>query len=104
MFFRYITIVSLDFDIKFLSFGDYSIFKGIDLVNDQKIFKHNLKSKSTNQFFITGRKGIDLVNDNPENSLMREVDTIKSCQNKMRQTLEQVSENYSRFGNGGVLP
>ena len=37
-----------------------------------------------------GRKGIDLVNDAPENSLMREVDTIKSCQDKMRQTLEQV--------------
>ena len=39
---------------------------------------------------FTGRKGIDLVNDAPENSLMREVDTIKSCQDKMRQTLEQV--------------
>merc|ERR1711976_827839 len=38
-----------------------------------------------------GRKGIDLVNDAPENSLMREVDTIKSCQDKMRQTLEQVN-------------
>ena len=37
-----------------------------------------------------GRKGIDLVNDHPENSLMREVDTIKSCQDKMRRTLEQV--------------
>ena len=36
-------------------------------------------------------QGIDLVNDNPENSLMREVDTIKSCQDKMRRTLEQVS-------------
>ena len=40
--------------------------------------------------FYSGRKGIDLVNDAPENSLMREVDTIKSCQDKMRQTLEQV--------------
>merc|ERR1711976_1009366 len=38
-----------------------------------------------------GRKGIDLVNDAPENSLMREVDTIKGCQDKMRQTLEQVN-------------
>merc|ERR1719420_176771 len=38
-----------------------------------------------------GRKGIDLVNDAPENSLMREVETIKSCQDKMRQTLEQVN-------------
>ena len=31
-----------------------------------------------------------MVNDAPENSLMREVDTIKSCQDKMRQTLEEV--------------
>jgi len=38
-----------------------------------------------------GRKGIDLVNDMPENSLMREVDQIKSCQDKMRRTLEQVN-------------
>lgn len=38
-----------------------------------------------------GRKGIDLVNDIPENSLMREVDTIKACQDKMRKTLEQVN-------------
>ena len=37
-----------------------------------------------------GRKGIDLVNDHPENSLMREVDTIKACQDKMRKALEQV--------------
>ena len=43
-----------------------------------------------------GRKGIDLVNDAPENSLMREVDTIKSCQDKMRQTLEQVSFVFQR--------
>eukprot|EP00094_Tigriopus_californicus_P013682 TCALIF_13239-PA protein Name:"Similar to TEKT3 Tektin-3 (Bos taurus)" AED:0.18 eAED:0.18 QI:297/0.57/0.5/1/0.42/0.5/8/0/424 len=38
-----------------------------------------------------GRKGIDLVNDIPENSLMREVDTIKGSQDKMRKTLEQVN-------------
>eukprot|EP00095_Tigriopus_kingsejongensis_P012014 maker-scaffold1285_size50744-snap-gene-0.13 protein:Tk12014 transcript:maker-scaffold1285_size50744-snap-gene-0.13-mRNA-1 annotation:"Tektin-3" len=38
-----------------------------------------------------GRKGIDLVNDLPENSLMREVDTIKASQDKMRKTLEQVN-------------
>ena len=31
------------------------------------------------------------MNDNPENSLLREVDNIKSCQNRMRQTLEQVN-------------
>ena len=42
------------------------------------------------QNVITYRKGIDLVNDHPENSLMREVDTIKSSQDKMRRTLEQV--------------
>ena len=41
-------------------------------------------------------QGIDLVNDNPENSLMREVDTIKSCQDKMRRTLEQVSIVFNR--------
>ena len=41
-----------------------------------------------------GRKGIDLVNDMPENSLMREVDQIKSCQDKMRRTLEQVRWIY----------
>ena len=38
-----------------------------------------------------GRKGIDLVNDGVENSLMREVDNIKSCQDKMKRTLEQVN-------------
>ena len=31
------------------------------------------------------------MNDNPENNLMREVDTIKGCQDKMRKTLEQVN-------------
>ena len=31
------------------------------------------------------------MNDNPENNLMRELDTIKSCQDKMRKTLEQVN-------------
>ncbi len=39
-----------------------------------------------------GRKGIDLVNDAPENALMREVDTIKASQDRMRKTLEQVKE------------
>ena len=38
-----------------------------------------------------GRKGIDMVNDGVENSLMREVDNIKSCQDKMKRTLEQVN-------------
>ena len=46
-----------------------------------------------------GRKGIDLVNDNPENNLMREVDTIKSCQDKMRRTLEQVNHQLGQNRN-----
>ena len=51
-----------------------------------------LGQKNTNKARETRfRKGIDLVNDNPENNLMREVDTIKSCQDKMRKTLEQVN-------------
>lgn len=32
-----------------------------------------------------------MVNDGVENSLMREVDKIKDCQNKMKRTLEQVN-------------
>ena len=32
-----------------------------------------------------------MVNDGVENSLMREVDNIKSCQDKMKRTLEQVN-------------
>ena len=42
-----------------------------------------------------GRKGIDMVNDGVENSLMREVDQIKSCQDQMKRTLEQVQNNHS---------
>ena len=42
-----------------------------------------------------GRKGIDMVNDGVENSLMREVDQIKSCQDQMKRTLEQVQTNHS---------
>ena len=38
-----------------------------------------------------GRKGIDVVNDHVENSLMREVDNIKGCQDRMKRTLEQVN-------------
>lgn len=45
-----------------------------------------------------GRKGIDLVNDAPENSLMREVDTIKSAQDRMRKTLEQVKNMNLKYG------
>ena len=32
-----------------------------------------------------------MVNDGVENSLMREVDTIKDCQMRMKRTLEQVN-------------
>ena len=46
-----------------------------------------------------GRKGIDLVNDQPENSLMREVDTIKASQDKMRKTLEQVGIQRGLYDN-----
>jgi len=38
-----------------------------------------------------GRKGIDMVKDNVENSLHREVDNIRVCQDKMKRTLEQVN-------------
>lgn len=50
-----------------------------------------MRITSENIYNREGRKGIDLVNDNPENNLMREVDTIKGCQDKMRKTLEQVN-------------
>ena len=43
-------------------------------------------------FSREGRKGIDMVNDGVENSLMREVDKIKSCQDMMKRTLEQVNQ------------
>ena len=42
--------------------------------------------------FREGRKGIDMVNDGVENSLMREVDNIKGCQDRMKRTLEQVNQ------------
>ncbi|XP_064602478.1 tektin-3-like isoform X1 [Liolophura sinensis] len=35
------------------------------------------------------RQGIDLVNDDVEKCLVREVDTIKKCQNKMKKVLEK---------------
>jgi len=38
-----------------------------------------------------GRKEIDLVADGVEHSLMREVDKIKACQERMRRGLEQVN-------------
>jgi len=50
--------------------------------------KHFLNEKFE---FREGRKGIDVVNDNVENSLMREVDNIKACQDRMKRTLEQVN-------------
>lgn len=44
-----------------------------------------------------GRKGIDLVNDAPENALMKEIDVIKASQDRMRKTLEQVGPCYSIY-------
>ena len=41
-------------------------------------------------------QGIDLVNDNPENSLNAEVENIKSCQNTMRKTLDAVDRQLER--------
>ena len=70
----------------YFSVGYYSYFSLVD----EKIFFSFSYYTYVAVLFILGRKGIDLVNDAPENSLMREVDTIKSCQDKMRQTLEQV--------------
>ncbi|CAH1794446.1 unnamed protein product [Owenia fusiformis] len=37
------------------------------------------------------RQGIDLVHDNVEQELIREVDVIKRCQEKMRQTIEKAN-------------
>lgn len=37
------------------------------------------------------RQGIDLVHDNPEKELIREVDIIKRCQDKMRNTVERAN-------------
>ena len=39
------------------------------------------------------------MNDAPENALLREVDNIKSCQNRMRQTLEQVNHQIGENRN-----
>ena len=41
-------------------------------------------------------QGIDLVNDNPENSLNAEVENIKSCQNTMRKTLDAVDRQLEK--------
>ncbi|KAF2368280.1 Tektin [Trinorchestia longiramus] len=42
-------------------------------------------------YFRENRQGIDLVRDSPEESLLREVDIIKDCQNRMRNLLERVN-------------
>ena len=41
-------------------------------------------------------QGIDLVNDNPENSLNAEVENIESCQNTMRKTLDAVDRQLEK--------
>merc|ERR550519_1045642 len=46
-----------------------------------------------------GRQGIDLVNDNVEHALHREVDKIKTCQDRMRMTLDQVNNQLQENRN-----
>ena len=43
-----------------------------------------------------GRQGIDMVSDHVENSLHREVDNIRVCQDKMKRTLEQVGVDFTQ--------
>ncbi|XP_040564870.1 tektin-3 isoform X1 [Lepeophtheirus salmonis] len=50
-----------------------------------------LRITSENIYNREGRKGIDLVNDNVENALMGEVDTIKSSQTRLKKQLESVN-------------
>ena len=40
-------------------------------------------------------QGIDLVNDNPENALLREVDQIRESQKIMKTTLETVNHQIA---------
>ena len=40
-------------------------------------------------------QGIDLVNDNPENALLREVDQIRESQKIMKKTLETVNQQIA---------
>ncbi|XP_076061022.1 tektin-3-like [Oratosquilla oratoria] len=47
-------------------------------------------------YFRENRQGIDLVRDGPEESLLREVDTIKDCQARMKNLLERVNLQLSR--------
>ena len=59
----------------------------------------DLKSYNDERFMKESFKllqGIDLVNDNPENSLNAEVENIKSCQNTMRKTLDAVDRQLEK--------
>ncbi|XP_063606603.1 tektin-3 [Penaeus vannamei] len=47
-------------------------------------------------YFRENRQGIDLVRDQPEESLLREVDTIKDCQARMKNLLDRVNLQLSR--------
>ncbi|KAA0201735.1 hypothetical protein HAZT_HAZT002014 [Hyalella azteca] len=47
-------------------------------------------------YFRENRQGIDLVRDSPEECLLREVDTIKDCQARMKNLLERVNLQLSR--------
>ncbi|KAL7648223.1 UNVERIFIED_CONTAM: hypothetical protein RMT77_000126 [Armadillidium vulgare] len=47
-------------------------------------------------YFRENRQGIDLVRDKPEENLLREVDTIRDCQHRMRNLLDRVNLQLSR--------
>ncbi|CAL4119921.1 unnamed protein product, partial [Meganyctiphanes norvegica] len=47
-------------------------------------------------YFRENRQGIDLVRDSPEEALLREVDTIKDCQARMKNLLDRVNLQLTR--------
>ncbi|KAK8742847.1 hypothetical protein OTU49_001696, partial [Cherax quadricarinatus] len=47
-------------------------------------------------YFRENRQGIDLVRDQPEEAMLREVDTIKDCQTRMKNLLDRVNLQLSR--------
>ena len=44
--------------------------------------------------------GIDLVRDHPEEAMLREVDTIKDCQARMKNLLDRVNLQVGVWPNG----
>ena len=61
--------------------------------------KYKIEKNAQKYYYMSKIQGIDRVNDAPENALLREVDNIKSCQNRMRQTLEQVNHQIGENRN-----